>query len=116
VNIGLNVAAIPSLGINGAAEATLACEVITMAFMMHLVITQVKIHPRVFQALARPLAAGLLTCGLLAPIYLHHGLSEGVGLVLIPSVCVVYFGLLVLFRGVPHEVRTALRAARRTTR
>jgi O-antigen/teichoic acid export membrane protein len=113
LNIGLNIAAIPSLGINGAAEATLVCEVLSMAFMMHLVSSQVKIRPKVFQALARPFAAGLITCVFLAPIYLHHGLGDGIGLALIPGVCILYFGILASLRGVPIEVLSAIRSARR---
>jgi O-antigen/teichoic acid export membrane protein len=116
VNIGLNVAAIPSLGINGAAGATLICELLTVAFMMHLVVTQVNVRPQFFRVLARPVLAGLVTCGVLAPVYLHHGLSEGIGLTLIPGVLLVYFAVLAAIGGVPTEVRSALATARRPGR
>jgi O-antigen/teichoic acid export membrane protein len=113
VNIGLNIAAIPSFGINGAAEATLLCEVISMLIMMYVVSSQAKVRPKVIHALARPTAAGVITCVLLAPIYLHHGLGVGIGLVLVPSVCVVYFGALAALRGIPDEVRSGIRSLRR---
>lgn len=113
LNIALNIAAIPSFGITGAAEATLVCEVISMALMMQLVSSQVKVRPKVLQALTRPSAAGLITCVLLAPAYLHHGLSVGIGIVLIPAVCIVYFGILVVLGGVPIEVRSVIQSRRR---
>jgi O-antigen/teichoic acid export membrane protein len=113
INIALNIAAIPRLGINGAAEATLICEVLSMGLMMNLVSSQVKVRPKVFQALARPSAAGLITCVVLAPVYLRHGLGDGIGIALIPGVCVVYFGILVVLRGVPVEVRSVIQSKRR---
>jgi O-antigen/teichoic acid export membrane protein len=116
VNIGLNIAAIPSLGINGAAGATLICELLTVAFMMHLVVTQVHVRPQFFRVLARPLLAGLITCGVLAPVYLHHGLSEGIGLTLIPGVLLVYFAVLTVVGGMPTEVRSAITTARHSGR
>jgi O-antigen/teichoic acid export membrane protein len=107
LNIALNVIAIPDLGINGAAGATLVCEVFAMAFIMYLVATQVKVKPKVFRVLVRPVASGLITCGLFAPVLLRHGLEAGIGLGLIPIVIIVYFAVLVFLRGVPIEVRSA---------
>jgi O-antigen/teichoic acid export membrane protein len=112
LNIVLNIIAIPDLGINGAAGATLICEVIAMAFIMYLVATQVKVRPQVFRVLMRPVASGLLTCALLLPVLLRRGLESGIGLGLVPIVIVVYFAILVLLRGVPVEVRTAFKLAR----
>jgi O-antigen/teichoic acid export membrane protein len=114
LNIVLNIAAIPSLGINGAAEATLVCEGIQMIFMIYLVSTQLKIRPRVLQALTRPLIAGLLTCAVLAPVYLRHSLDVRFGLVLIPGVAIVYVGVLAVMRAVPVEIYAALRSLRQT--
>jgi O-antigen/teichoic acid export membrane protein len=114
LNIGFNIAAIPSFGINGAAEATLVCEAISMALMMYVVSSQVMVRPRVFHALARPFAAGLITSVVLAPLYLRHGLDGRIGLTLIPGVCIVYFVALTALRGVPSEIRSAIQSVRRT--
>jgi O-antigen/teichoic acid export membrane protein len=113
INIGLNIAAIPSFGINGAAEATLLCEGFSMLFMMYVVATQAKVKPKVFQSLTRPFAAGLIACAVFAPVYLHHDLGVGIGLALVPGVCVVYFGALAAMRGIPDEIRSGLRSLRR---
>jgi O-antigen/teichoic acid export membrane protein len=113
LNIGLNIAAIPRLGINGAAEATFVCEAISMTFMTYLVSSQVKIRAMVFRVLARPFGAGVITCVALAPVYLRHGLDERFGLVLIPSVVIVYAGVLAVMRGIPSDIRSVIQSARR---
>jgi O-antigen/teichoic acid export membrane protein len=112
-NIGLNIAAIPSFGIDGAAEATLLCEAISMLFMMYLVSTQANVRPKVFHSLTRPFAAGVITCALLAPIYLHHDLGVGIGLALVPAVAIIYFGTLAALRGIPDEIYSGIRSLRR---
>jgi O-antigen/teichoic acid export membrane protein len=114
LNVGLNIAAIPRFGINGAATATLVCEVLSTAFMVYLVSSQVKVHPQVVGVLIRPLVAGMVACLVLAPIYLRSDLNVGIGLALIPAVLVIYFIVLALLRAVPPEVRSYLRPFRRS--
>jgi hypothetical protein len=84
-----------------------------MLIMMYVVSSQAKVRPKVFRALARPTSAGIITSVVLAPVYLHHGLGVGIGLALVPGVCIVYFGILVALRGVPDEIRSGIRSLRR---
>ena len=115
LNIAFNIAVIPSLGIRGAAGATLVCEGIQMGFMIYLVTSQAKIRPKVFTTLIRPSIAGLVTCLILAPVYLRHGLDQRYGLALIPGVAILYLGVLALMRGVPNEIRAVLPSTRRSS-
>jgi O-antigen/teichoic acid export membrane protein len=115
LNVVLNIITIPTFGIKGAASATLVCEVLSMFIMMYLVSTQVKVRPNLLRAMSRPLGAGVVTCAVLAPIFVRHGLSTGVGLALIPGVCVVYAVALAALRGVPAEIRTAVTSLRRSS-
>jgi O-antigen/teichoic acid export membrane protein len=112
LNVILNIAAIPRFGIDGAATATLVCEVFSMAFMTYLVVSEVKVRPNVVATLARPLLAGVVTCAVLAPIYVRPDLGVGVGLALIPGVIVIYVVILAALRGIPAELRSALRSVR----
>jgi O-antigen/teichoic acid export membrane protein len=112
LNIVFNLIAIPIFGINGAAGATLICEVFAMAFIMYVVSSQVKVKPKVLRVMMRPVASGLVTCALFAPILLRRGLEEGIGIALVPIVIIVYFAVLTAVRGVPVEIRTAFKVTR----
>jgi len=111
LNVALNLVAIPKFGINGAATATLCCEVISLALFMRLVRRETGVRTRVIRALARPFAAGLVTCLALAPIYLRNDLKVAYGLALIPAVCVLYFVSLALLRGLPSDLILFIRSA-----
>jgi O-antigen/teichoic acid export membrane protein len=104
LNVALNVAAIPKFGIDGAAVATFCTEIVSLTLFMRIVRTETGVRSRVLQALARPLASGLVTSVLLAPLYFHSNLKVTTGLALIPAVCVLYFGSLAIFGGLPPEV------------
>jgi O-antigen/teichoic acid export membrane protein len=110
LNVALNIVAIPTFGIKGAAVATLICEVISLALFIRLVRSEVGVHVRVIQSLARPFVAGLITCVVLAPIYLRSNLSISYGLALIPSTCVLYLASLALLKGLPRELVTSIRS------
>jgi hypothetical protein len=69
----------------------------------------------VFTTLIRPSIAGLVTCLILAPVYLRHGLDQRYGLALIPGVAILYLGVLALMRGVPNEIRAVLPSTRRSS-
>jgi O-antigen/teichoic acid export membrane protein len=104
VNVALNIAAIPHFGIRGAAVATFLTELVSLSLFMHIVRRETGVRSHVLQALARPLAAGLVTSIALAPIYLHSDLKVIVGLALIPVTCVLYCAALALLGGLPKEV------------
>ena len=101
LNVALNIVAIPTFGIKGAAVATLACEVISLGLFIRLVRRKVGVQIPVISTLARPAGAGLVTCLVLAPIYLRTNLNVGYGLALIPATCVLYLVSLALLRGSP---------------
>ncbi len=113
LNVGLNIAAIPRWGINGAATATLVCEVISTAFMAWLVASEVRVRPHVFRAMVRPLVAGAVACAVFAPVYLRSNLNIGIGFALIPGVVIVYLAVLAVLRGVPAELQSVFRPAKR---
>jgi len=108
LNVALNLAAIPKFGITGAAVATLICEVISLALFVRLVRKVTEVRARVIRALVRPSAAGLVTCGALAPIYLQSDLKVAYGLILIPATCILYFAVLALLKGIPHDLVAAI--------
>jgi O-antigen/teichoic acid export membrane protein len=104
LNVALNIIAIPAFGINGAAAATLACEIVAMTLFSRVVRKEIKVRPQVIRVLARPLAAGLVTCAALAPIYLRSDLKVTGGLALIPALSILYFVTLALLGGLPSEL------------
>ena len=104
LNVALNIAAIPRFGIQGAAVATFCTELVSLTLFMHIVRRETGVRSGVVGALVRPLAAGLVTCLALAPIYLRSDLTVATGLALVPATCVLYVALLALFRGLPREV------------
>jgi O-antigen/teichoic acid export membrane protein len=112
LNVAFNIVAIPTFGINGAATATLACEVVSLSLFVRLVRREVGVTTHVVRALLRPLAAAIFTCGVLAPIFLHHDLTILDGLILMPATVALYFGALTVLRGVPKEVVTSLRTSK----
>lgn len=116
LNVVLNVVAIPTFGIKGAAVATLLCEVVSLGLFVRLVRREVGLHIHVTNSLTRPFVAGLVPCVVLAPIYLRSNLNVGYGLALIPATCILYPVSLALLKGLPPELVTSVRswvAARR---
>jgi len=110
LNVALNIVAIPTFGIKGAAIATLICEVVSLSLFIRLVRREVGVRIRLMHSLARPFAAGFFTCVALAPIYLRSPLNVGYGLALIPATCVLYVVSLTLLRGLPRELVTSIRS------
>jgi O-antigen/teichoic acid export membrane protein len=104
LNVVLNVLAIPKFGINGAATATFVCEIISLAMFVRLVRRDIQVRIRVLRPLAKPFTAGVLTCAVLAPIYLRGDLRIIYGLILMPVTCIVYFVTLAILRGFPPEL------------
>jgi hypothetical protein len=90
--------------------ATLVCEVISLGLFIRLVRRKVGVQIPVISTLARPAGAGLVTCLVLAPIYLRTNLNVGYGLALIPATCVLYLASLALLRGLPPDLVMSVRS------
>ncbi len=110
INIALNIAVIPEFGIVGSALATLVCEIIATVVFAYLVRKEVEVHSNLVRVLIRPVTAGTLTCVVLAPIYLHRGLSLVSGLALIPTLTILYFLILTVVGGIPNELSAMIRS------
>lgn len=110
LNVVLNLALIPVMGIVGAALATLACEVVSLALFLRIVRRSMGLRVHVLRALVRPVFAGGVTCAAVAPIFTRGTLSGGAEVALMGATVLIFVVALFVLRGVPMEVTAYLSA------
>ena len=107
LNVGLNIALIPTLGINGSALSTLISEFIALIGVRYVFAKDVKAKISLTGISLRPVLVGVLITFFARYALLRSWNAPVVTVLWAPAILVLYFGVLALVGGLREEVAFA---------